>query len=1758
MGLPMRVHRHQEEAIRIAQRAESYVLTTGTGSGKSLSYFIPIIDHVLRAKRNGTAAGGITAIVIYPMNALCNSQLEELGKYLKEGYPEDGEPVRFARYTGQESDVERKSLAANPPDILLTNYVMLELILTRQSDVDRAVIGAAAGLKFLVLDELHTYRGRQGADVALLVRRVRERLNANLLCIGTSATMVSEGDAAARGRVVAEVASRLFGALVKPEHVVTETLQRTTPEATPIDKEALASAIAQGVPVSPKYEQLQQHPVAAWVEVNLGLRWEDNRPGGKLVRNSPKSFRQAVEMLSADSGQSVAVCEQYLSDFLLRAYEIKDSSGKSLFAFRLHQFISGAGNVFSTLEPPGQRYLTLNGQQFQPGERDKHLFNVCFCRECGQEYMPVWAAMNGKAITAIEPRQISERSNEDEDVRFGYFMPDPRNGFDPEDLEGSYPEEWLEFTNGAAKLRSNYRRYRPMPIVTNSRGEFDPDGMKGWLIPGYFRFCLSCRISYEGQQRSDLSKLSGLSTEGRSSATTVLTLNALKYLLQDASGLDVKAKKLLGFTDNRQDASLQAGHFNDFIQILLLRSALLAAIQNEPGGVIRDDILTQRVFDYLRLTPQDYAANPEAKGVAADNTKRSLRDVLGYRLYFDLQRGWRVTNPNLEQLGLLAIAYQSLDECSADEAEWTSRHPLLAHASPEVRRQIMHDLLDTMRRGLAIKTIYLDAIQQEQIRNRSFSSLREPWGFQEDERLFSGAVMVPRPKLASARLDIPALHISYRSRFGRTLKAPRTWGEHGSVHHPKKFDEVVYNRIVDDLLTVMTTYGLVEPVEVVGGGTGYRVVADVLEWTVKTEGKVSGRTDNEFFRTLYLNVAASLVASERFLHQLEAREHTAQVESDIREQREDLFRAAKLPVLFCSPTMELGIDIASLNTVYMRNVPPTPANYAQRSGRAGRSGQPALVITYCAAGSPHDQYFFSDPVRMVAGSVNPPNLDLANEELVRSHLNAVWLAESGQKLGNSVKDVLNLETGTALDVRADIMAVLDANKVRERAAKRGITILAMLKDDLTPDTAPWYVDRWLDDIMRGAAGQFERAFERWRTLYRATTRQMQRAHSVLMNAAAAEKERKEAKQRYDEARVQQELLLQSKPTMNSDFYTYRYLASEGFLPGYNFPRLPLLAFIPARREKVGRDSFLSRPRFLGLSEFGPQSIIYHEGSQYRVRKAILSVKDEDSVTTSAELPVMKARLCPDCGYGHFGEERDHERCVNCDALLSGGISLSSLYRIEQVSTRRATRITSDEEERQRQGYEMITTLQFAEEGGHRRVITTEFAEGGEHLLTAKFGPAAKVWRVNLGWRRRREKSIFGFNIDVTTGVWGRDGQAPDDVNDDIVDDTKTLQRVIPYVEDHKNILILHPETNLDAPAMTTLQYALKRGIQAVFQLEDSEVAAEPLPNRERRNAILFYEAAEGGAGVLNRLATDVDAMGRVAIRALELCHFQSKSGKWAGPDDLEDCDHECEAGCYKCLLSYYNQPEHRSIDRWNRKVLELLCRLARSVGRKGSDGRSEAQQFAELDRLSNSTLEKAWLTHMREYGYTMPDRAQPLLADFGTQPDYAYSTTQALIYIDGPHHNGERQKQIDEEITTRLNDAGFTVIRFGKDQESWPDVLAEFPWVFGKPQTLELEQPKADLWEEILTLLDPKWQPLAAGLREAGVPVASDCHVELLKDGRVSAAQAVLLWNSPEPIALIDRRDWEVAADADYISVSPDENPKEVASRLLERLGTVA
>jgi ATP-dependent helicase YprA (DUF1998 family) len=152
---PVRFHRHQAQSIAKAQAGQSYVVTTGTGSGKSLCFFVPVVDAIVRARKAGRPRR-TSAIFVYPMNALANSQINEIEKFIAQsGLPTELKPV-VRRYTGQESQEDRQRIADAPPDILLTNFMMAELLLTRQDQLDTKVIENANGLNFIVLDELHT------------------------------------------------------------------------------------------------------------------------------------------------------------------------------------------------------------------------------------------------------------------------------------------------------------------------------------------------------------------------------------------------------------------------------------------------------------------------------------------------------------------------------------------------------------------------------------------------------------------------------------------------------------------------------------------------------------------------------------------------------------------------------------------------------------------------------------------------------------------------------------------------------------------------------------------------------------------------------------------------------------------------------------------------------------------------------------------------------------------------------------------------------------------------------------------------------------------------------------------------------------------------------------------------------------------------------------------------------------------------------------------------------------------------------------------------------------------------------------------------------------------------------------------------------------------------------------------------------------------------------------------------------------------
>lgn len=1587
---------HQEQAFLSAQRQEPYVLTTGTGSGKSMTYVVPLFNDLLRHPE----INGVRAILVYPMNALINSQKQEFDKFLAK-FPNTH--IRVEQYTGQESLTKKTEIQNNPPHILLTNYVMLELMLTRTHE-EKLV--AAPDLKFLILDELHTYRGRQGADVAMLIRKLRQRSGKDLLCIGTSATMSTEGNRENRRQTVAGVASKLFGVSVKPENVIDEMLERSIHRSQPTATELRQSTEA-GLPPEAQQtlEAFKVHPLAVWIEMNFGLAEEE----GHLVRRTPITLEAGAAQLAEQTQLPAETCLEVLKQMFLWGSKTRG------LAFRLHQFISQGGSVYATIEPHKQRLLTLEGQYATT--EDRLLYPLVFCRTCGQDYYVVRYDAENQTVQPLLPTAI-DIDPDNTDIREGYLTLHERDLWSDGDEE-RLPDSWFKETKREGRVpKKEYARFIPQRLQVLANGNVTHSRLEGtscWFTAKPLMTCLNCGVVHDAR-KNEFVKLSRLSSEGRSTATTLLCLSTVSRL-KTVLGEKSEAAKILSFTDNRQDASLQAGHFNDFVQTSFLRSALHSALQ--ANQTLTHAQLAVEVCKQMQLEQVDYARQVSEYGVGKRRNEEAFQNLIEYRLYEDLRRGWRIVQPNLEQCGLLAIEYIDLEEvCQAIEPWQKHPHPLLLHATPTERLVTAKTLLDLLRRELVIDARLLQPDRVEQLKKEVNQALKDPWAFDAYERLHEAKwASTSVGEQSGRKRNRSKLRLTSRSKIGQFLRSPRAWNS-----LIESIPDSEYALLINALINVLCDSGYL-----IKDGTEVQLRIDSIQWRsqktstiapdVLTARRIEGAEEtpipvNQFFQDFYERSAHQT-------HSMEGREHTGQVKTTKRQEREGQFRKGELAALFCSPTMELGIDISDLNVVHLRNVPPNPANYAQRSGRAGRSGQGALVITYASVGSGHDQYFFRRQSQMVAGVVVPPKLELGNQDLIKSHVYSVWLAHTGVDLGDSMSQLLELEqAGYPLKSNVRFQLTLPPERFAQCAqATQAILADTFCQADL--DQMSWYSIDWLRYLIQDALNAFDRACDRWRELYSDAFTQSTNARHIIdrvMRGVATQEERKNAEDQEREARRQIDLLIGQVPSGKKnhsefEFYPYRYFASEGFLPGYNFPRLPVRTYIPAGDE----GEFISRPRIVALREFAPGNIVYYEGNKFQIAKTRISVG-------GIEREYRRVGLCPQCGYFHEGDNAMRDTCENCGARITANDprNLPRLNRVLEMSTmltRRRERITCDEEERLKYGYHLTTHFRY--ESGRQEVATVKAADGTT-LLKLSYGDTAKVWRLNRGLKRNYNE--VGFKLDTKTGTWGESNE------EHRIAEASNHSEVHLMVQDTCNILVLEPVNvpieNAEA-FLATLQYALERAIQAVYKLEEDELCSERLGQGRH---LLFWEASEGGAGVLSQLLEKPNAFQSVAQAALDICHFVEEK-------------ESCTQACYECLLSYGNQFDHPILNR--HLVHAWLDNLLTSEIEHKIQGKSREEHYQWLQSQTdpNSEFERIVLNEIYQQGLKLPDTAQELLPDVNSKPDFLYKSAKLAVFCDGSAHDHPDQRKRDRLERDNLQYAANYSVMILRYDENWREKL---------------------------------------------------------------------------------------------------------------------
>ena len=1622
------LYEHQVQAMRLGSRNEGFVVTSGTGSGKSLTFIGSVFNYFF--KNEASLQPGVKAVIIYPMNALINSQFNELKGYADYYKQETGDdfPITFGQYTSQEREPERKRMQENPPDILLTNYMMLEYLLTRTNEGEPKLRKSIyENLRFLAFDELHTFRGRQGADVALLTRRLISRAKQEVVCIGTSATMVSGGTFAEQKEQIAKVASQFFGKPFQVSQIIHEVLEYSIDKGVRADPEQIKNIIESRLSSSDDVNVLRQHPLAAWLEREVALTVQEGQP----IRNKPLTYEAIVARLAAFSGTAIPATSDALQELLSSLskanVKAKATKQKAVLPFKLHQFISQTGSVYTTLDGG---IISLEASYFtnkSPGGKTP-LFPVVFSRESGIAFYCLT-----RHATTLTPREFDD-SLEDADfgnAERGYLIQseldeDGRDKIWHDDEIDNLPDAWVnrDATGKAISVVKKYRASIPKKIHFDNDGNYSFEErnslpLTGWLIPYKLPFdptsgTIFDRFTSEGR------KLTKLGSEGRSTSTTVLSFSLLKQLAKH--GYDYANQKVLSFTDNRQDAALQAGHFNDFTNTVQIRSAIYRAVLESPEGKLEYSAVADKVVQTLDLKQEDYANSPASFPGPKKENQQALRDYLMYRVLEDLKRSWRIVLPNLEQCGLLKIRYKYLEESCTDHSLWEGV-PLLETLSEKERATCVYQILDYFRKFYALHyDEYLSQSNRDIKRSQIIQKLKTPWGFEEKEQPLAPNLLRPTTTNPHNREVGFIQSVAYSSAFGKYMRRLfRT--ELGVTLRQNSYEQNVVP-ILDKLAEAGWLYKL--PLKTDPLFPLYQLNIDYLLWHLGDGSSVdidliknpsfkqTDKEPNTFFRDVYKT-------DFREFKKLAAEDHTGQITStETRKEREKAFREGHLSALYCSPTMELGIDISSLDVVHMRNVPPSPANYAQRSGRAGRNGQAALVFTYCSAYSPHDKHYYRNELDMVAGVVTPPQIDLTNEDLLRGHLHSLYLAEVGMRdLNSSIMDLLD-ETKPGRPLLEGIREKIKLSAERkDRVVQKFTKVIDDFKSALLPKF--WYSQDWITIQVGQFPEAFDRSFNRWRKLYTDAHRQLQSSTQIiqggLYQVSSLEFKGAQREQRF--AQRQLDLLKNDirEPNYISEFYPFRYLAAEGFLPGYDFTRLPLRTFLEGMG---GTGEFVSRPRSLALREFGPRNVIYHSGTKYEVKQ--LRVNDIETARTKAKVSIRT-------GYFLDGEDFDQDVCpFSGDPLTNDDQRKLFVNLLEMTETRsqQRDRITCEEEERIKQGYRISTF--FSVPGGMSSVQKATLQEPGNtghRLLNIQYIPTARLVHINEGWRNQNRQ---GFRLNQFGG-WVSNS-AP----------TSTAQPTYDvqlYTYNNADALYIQPISalKLDAAGVITLQYALKRAIETEFQIESSELGVQLMGDTDNPN-IFIYESAEGSLGILSQLVSDKNAFHRIVKAASALCRFDDTS--YHAPASYED------------LLSYYNQRDHRVIDRFLiQEALDMMMAATIEISSTSNFKGYDDQYRSLLNQYdSNSSLEKVFLDYLYANNLRLPDRAQARVDGIYSQPDFFYEP-DFHVFIDGTIHDSADQKEHDRKVRQAIRNRGEQVWVHRYDQ-SLSDQIQKRTDIFSK------------------------------------------------------------------------------------------------------------
>ncbi len=1683
-GHPVRLYRHQSDSIRSVMTGNNTVVTSGTGSGKSFCFAVPVVSTSLAMQDQGLS--GIKAILVYPMNALANSQYDDMAARL------EGSGLKIAIYTGDTKHtftealtayrertgrsapydselISREEIQRTPPDILITNYVMLEYILTRHEDKILFPPEKLGMLKYLVLDEIHTYTGKKGADTAYLIRRLKQHTGTTgiLRCIGTSAT-VMQGEGEEAGEAIARFAAKLFGEPFSTPSVIEETFIHPprSPQSKLPKRVLVPEDIAWVNQPDPGYlktltEQLTGEPLGisdpspVYLGETLGSQKTIQFIEDQLA-DEPKSIPDLIRSYRAEVRPDSTLEEatrEVKAAFLLGMHSeipVGDSLQKR-FIPKVHMYYSQGREIKSCLSREGP-HLHDAGEVTCPACAEKNktrtTFQMVFCRACGQEYYSVELLPDG----TVRPRDLDSPAQEGEAL---YLY---RGEFG--EGEVSVPEWWC--TDSGA-IKEKYRK-----LVSPQTGLYCPDcnrliidGQKSdpcmcagkirvTILPMPFRFCpcSDCGVSYDLRTRREFNKLFSFGTVGRSTATDVLVSNMLTALPQTE-------QKVIAFSDNRQDTALQAAHMNNIQKRIHFRRGLYHALKNagqsiplaEAGDIIFDAMAADRAEGALPNFERNSGPGRMRRGSQAEPV---YRKYLLMNAILEMGSTRQKNQPNLEDVGLLQVTYTGLDVIAADDGLWNEL-PLFSRLNHNRREDYLKGYLDIMRHNLAIFSEFF-------MRPYEFAEKIER--YLNPDVIFHNELLSTRPTGYSdeARRDT-----AYATVFRLTHANSSLVRWTNKVLGPETTDEA--KQIVEYVEAVLAREGGLQREPIPRVGRISMIKPEIMELSLANPGKsmvcrkcgqvnhfhelnlcinpnctdlIPLDLSNNYFRREYARPFSETV-------QLHAEEHSGQVDGETRKVLETRFKDPNdtLNVIVCTPTMELGIDIGILSAVYLRNVPPSPSNYAQRAGRAGRKSQASMILTFCGVGSrrgPHDQYFYRYPGKMISGKIASPRFLLDNKMLIRAHIHALILEIITLKIPQKIEGILDFDReNLPLFPEAsspEATEILSRTRLSEMVEEQRTTILLAVNQVLAEEkqSLAWLDDSFMEDTVDSFVLSFDGAFTLFRSEYLALSRELEEINMFLQRGRISDRQRGAFKRRRDSI----EKKLADMRSGGGDFTTYRYLSSQGFLPNYGFPTQVTSLAINYKGIFGSEEAELRRDRNIALVEYAPGNSVYFRGNRYSVRTPRLRTENNQ--------PAMSSLLiCPYCEAVYLDEKEismTGGACRNCGASLENlAIQQHSIEMPDQLAESR-TMITSDEEERQRLGYEV--TRHYTPSNVRKFYIA---GNGEKSRISLSYDHSGKIVSINHGpISTDKDEPLAGFTLCTACNRWifGKTGVKDHlDSNNELKrcwrrgTEENIIRNIVLYTDTRHDVIkidvpeLLDEEENplpedLFKSFFMTLAQAIIEGIQISMNVDVDEVKyfLMPDPENNKKSSIIIYETSEGGAGILESLLNR-SPFHDIMRQALTILH--------------ENEEKQCDRACYECLCNYYNQYDHDILDR--KLVLPILRNLLEADLKSAMDSSPSTRSHYEyLISQCESTLEKKVLDAIHQAGLPLPDTAQEVVAEGDemiARPDFGYTTGghSILVFVDGPDHDNEAQKRDDTQKRERLDLMGHTVFTIRYDDD---------------------------------------------------------------------------------------------------------------------------